>query len=539
MFLLFLLLPLLGAALSPVALKLNGKLIEDAPLLEKQGDLFIPLNYFSKLTSLQFTQRSNGDVLLFRDNIFIKFNVNSSTYFLNGKEFKWVTPPFSEKGELFIPYGTLLNFMNFQYSYDDEDKILTLASGGYDVSLSYLQNRQKVDFAEGKISYNLPFFWQRLSPNSFSAQTSEMKIDVESSPLGEKSLDEAMKERLAQKHLEDFTKKAPRQLFVEGKPIITQGYTKKEDQGFYYYGYSYFTLENRLVETSFYTHSSSLNSVLKLEEEILLSTQFNAYSIDDMEEHYVELAPFFAMQMTLEEALYSNMLVDNILHFKGKIHPTVKELQATVKRGKRRFNYTFPTEEGHFDAEIPIPFGLGFHSLSITMNPSSTEEILDSPLIFNEDEHLILKVSLLNTSLDEGLYLSYSDLVLTEDDHIRKISALVKDRSFDYTKAEVLLTLLKENFTTGGSDEPHIALEDKALSKKSAALIYAALLRSSGVPTKVLSNKSQSIYGVEILSNGLWHIVDPYNFLLDQEPPSKYMSLPQEHFGKNPQYYDY
>ena len=163
MFLLFLLLPLLGAALSPVALKLNGKLIEDAPLLEKQGDLFIPLNYFSKLTSLQFTQRSNGDVLLFRDNIFIKFNVNSSTYFLNGKEFKWVNPPFSEKGELFIPYGTLLNFMNFQYSYDDEDKILTLASGGYDVSLSYLQNRQKVDFAEGKISYNLPFFWQRLS----------------------------------------------------------------------------------------------------------------------------------------------------------------------------------------------------------------------------------------------------------------------------------------------------------------------------------------------------------------------------------------
>lgn len=538
--LLILLFPLLGAAISPVALKLNGKLIEETPILEKEEELFIPIKYFSDLTSLQFTQRSNGDIILFRDNVFIKFNLNTSTYFLNGKEFKWESLPFSEKREFFLPYKILLNFMNFQYSYDEEDKILTLVTGtGYDVSLRYLQNRQKVDFAEAKISYNLPFFWQRSSPNSFFSQGSEMTIEVTSSPLGEKSLDEAIQEHLDAKSLEDFKKTAPRQLFVEGKPILTHGFTKKEDQGHYYYGFSYFSLENRLVETIFYAYSNSMHSALKLEEEILLSTQFNAYTIDDMQEHYVELGAFFAMNMMVEEPLYSNMLVDNFLHFKGEIHPTLTELHASVKRGKRRFTYTFPLVEGKFDAQIPIPFGLGFHSVRISMNPSTSQQIQDSPLIFNEDEHLLLKFSLLNTSLDEGLYLSYSNLVLRDQEDITKMSSLVKDRSLDYTKAQALLLLLKENFTLGNEDEPLLALEEKTVSKKSAALIYAALLRSAGVPTKVLSNKSQTLYGVEIFSNGLWQKIDPYNFLLKDRPASNYMSLPQDYFGRDPQYYDY
>lgn len=538
--LLFLLLPLLGAAMAPVELKLNGKNLQDAPFLEKEGELYIPIKSFSLLTSLQFTQRSSGDIILFRDNIFIKFNLNSNTYYLNGKEFRWKNLPFSHEGELFIPHGLLLNFMNFQYTYDKENKILSLTSGaGYDVSLNYLENRQRVDFAEARISYTLPYFWERSSLNSFSSRSSEMTIEVKSTPLGDKSFDEAIKERLEAGAPRDFFKRPPRQLFVEGTPILNQGYTQQEDQGTYYYGFSYFILENRLIETSFYAHSTSLATVLKLEEEILLSTQFNAYTIDDMEEHYVELDAFFAVNMALETPLYANILVDNVLPLKGTLHRRIKELTATLQRGKRRFYYTFPVHEGSFDVRIPVPFGLGFHSLSLTMNPSARGKISEDTLVFHENELLLLKVSLLNTSLDEGLYLSDSNFVLSKHEDLAKISSLVRDQSYDYAKAEALLLLFKENFSPGGSDEPVQAIEEHRVSKKSAALVYAALLRQSGVPTRILSNKSQTLYAVEIPSNGRWHLIDPYGFLVGEQAPGTMMSLPQGYLGTNPLYYDF
>lgn len=538
--LLILLLPLLGAALSPVDLNLNGKFVEETPLLEKQGELFIPIEPFSKLTSLQFREKNKGDIILFRDNVFIKFNTNSSTYFLNGKEFTWKNPPFVENGELYLPYRILLDFMNFQYSYNAEKKLLELATGtGYDVSLSYRQNRQKVDFAEAKISYNLPYFWKRTSLNSFSSLENSLKIEVSSRPLGEEKPADAIKRLVEEKSFDDFEKRTPRQLFVEATSIANYGYVKKEQDLYYYYGLSYFTLENRLIETAFCAQGATLEPILKLEEDILSSAQFNAYTIDDMQEHYVELEAFTSLKMSLDDPLYANMLVDNTLAFKGEINPSIKELHATVKRGDRRFYHSFAVKEGKFDTSIPIPFGLGFHSLSIALSPPPEEESRASSLPYSEDKNILLRFSLLNTSLDEGLYLSYSNLVPTQREEIGILSYQVRNKSFDYYKAEALLSLLKENFSLGKVDDPLLALEEKTLSKKSAALIYAALLRRAGVPTQVISNISQTIYGVEILSNGRWIVIDPYRFLLNEDPPLEHMSLDQDHFGTRAYYYDF
>ncbi|NLY73162.1 MAG: hypothetical protein GX079_05670 [Tissierellia bacterium] len=528
---LLLVFPLLGAGLRPLDLKLNGNLLE-TPLLEKEGEFFMPIKAFSQLTSMQLTERSSGHVLLFRDNIFIKFNLNSNIYYLNGKEYSWKNPPFKEKEEIYIPHRIILDFMNYHYKLTQDE--IAITGGAYDMSLSYLQNRQRVDFVDAKISYAVPYFWSRENPNSFSHNESKTSLTVSVSKLEDEALEKLMEKSLAAKELEDFSALNPKQYSVDGIKILHQGYRRKEDKNENIYrGYSYLILENRLVETLFQAETSSLSSAINLEDEIINSIHFNAYTIDEMEEHYVELAAFYAMQMELELPLYSNMLVDNKLTLKGTIHPSVDRLKATVRRGKRSFTYTFPVDKGSFNAKIPIPFGLGFHSLSLSMAPGDEDLQKESSPRFFVDENTLLKFSVLNTSLNEGLFLSDSDFVPSQDRLVGELSSQVRNINYDYGKAQALLQILGDNFTGGQGDSPQAALEDKKLSRKTAALIYGAMLRRAGVPTRIISNRSQTLFGVEILSNGSWHKIDPYNYLINKGRLDDYMSLPQDHFGPN------
>lgn len=528
--------PLMGASLLPLDVKLNGKLT-DTPLLESEEEIFLPIKAFSQLTSMQFTERSDGNVVIFRDNIFIKFNLNTNIYYLNGKELKWKTPPFKEKGELYVPYRILLDYMNFHYSFSEEE--VSIVGGGQDVSLSYLQNRQKVDFADAKISYILPFFWERTSPNSFSQEDSNTLIEVITGPLEAREPREILKEEIERLGLKDFQKTDEKLLQIDGRRVLHQGLTKKdeEDKTTDYYGLSIFTLENRYIRTLFYTKNQSIGPLVKLEEEILRSLQLNAYTIDEREEHYVELGGFFAMGMELDSPLYSSMVVDSFLNFRGSIHPSVTSLKATVNRGQRRFEYSFPVEEGSFNAKIPIPFGLGFHSLTLSM-PQKEAQDYDELLSFYEDEDALLKLSLLNSSLEEGLFLTYSDQVLSQDPLIGELASQVKSSLYDYEKALELLKVLGESFTPGLTQGPREALETRKLDRKTSALIYAALLRRSGIPTRVISNKSQTLFGVEILSNGLWHTIDPYGYLRGEKDPKFFMSLPKDYFGREGMLHD-
>lgn len=531
-----LIIPLLGAGLLPVDIKLNGKVI-DTPLLSSEEEFFLPIKTFSQLTSMQFTERSSGDVIIFRDNIFIKFNINSNIYYLNGKELKWKNPPFKKNNELYVPYRVLLDYMNFHYNLDDKE--ISITGGSQDVSLSYLQNRQKVDFVDAKISYILPFFWKRSSPNSFSQEETDSFIEVTTGPLGEGDLEDVISRRLEELELEDFDRNDSKNLLIEGRRILHRSFIKKDkdDKMTSYYGLSFFTLENRYVETFFFNHSQSPSSAIKLEEEILSSLQLNAYTIDEREEHYVELGGFFALGMELDLPLYSNMVVDKVLVLKGSIHPSVTRLRATVKRGKRSFDYSFPVEEGKFKARIPIPFGLGFHSLSLAI-PASEEELSQEGLDFFEGQDSLLMFSLLNTSLEEGLLLSYSDSILSQEELVGELSSQVKGLSYDYDKARRLMEILGDNFSLGTVVGPGQALETRTLDRKTSALIYGALLRRSGIPTRIISNKSQTLFGVEILSNGLWHILDPYGYLREGKDSSLFMSLPKDYFGREPILHD-
>lgn len=523
--LLLMIFPLLGAGLRPLDLKLNGNLLE-APLLEEEGEFYMPIKAFSQLTSMQLTERSDGNLILFRDNIFIKFNLNSNTYYLNGKEYTWKEAPFKKGREIYIPYRIILDYMNYNYQLDEEG--LSITGGAYDISLSYQQNRQRVDFVDAKISYAIPYFWTRISPNSFYHQETDTSLEVMVFPLEDARLEDLMEKRLKEKDLAGYKELSSKNFHVQGKKALQQGYEK----GSSYLGISYLTLETRLVETTFKSQGSPLASAINLEDEILSSVHFNAYTIDEMEEHYVELGPFYAMKTQLETPVYSNKLVSNHLLLKGQIHPSVRKLHAQVKRGKRSFDYSFDVDEdGSFTARIPIPFGLGFHSLTLSLAQEEETQPGDS-LDFFTDGRALMKFSVLNTNLNEGLYLSYSDQVPSQHERIKELAQEVKDIDYDYEKAQALLLALGENFKAGSIKDPEEALEAGKLGRQSAALVYGALLRNSGVPTRIISNRSLSLYGVEVLSNGIWHKIDPYGYLRDPSSSLAYMSLAQDYFGK-------
>lgn len=535
---------LLGASLPEfhrVELRFNGNDVDLNPsILEKDANLYLPMNAFSKLTSLQVRKRDSGEYVLFMDNIFVKFTPNSNIYYLNGKEFTWKNQPFVLDDEIYLPERIFLGFMHFNYDYDQEKKLLNLISASsYDMTSSRTHNRQRVEFAEAKISYELPAFWKRTSINSFASDDKEsMKIEVRSIPMGEKSFDESMALALAEKNLSQTEKLPPKEVLIRQTSIHTQGFQRKDEFGVSYYGYSYFELENQLIETSFYGHASHVNLATKVEEEILSSVHFKAYTVDTLDEHYVELDAFFDQNMLIDSLLYSNMPTENTLPFYGSINPEVKEIQVAVSRGKQKFLYTIPVSGGRFNASIPIPFGLGFHHLNFYLTMGTQDE-KEGVLQLAEDRNLLLKTSVLNTSLSIALYTSPSDQVLSKHPSIDALTQDIDSNMLDYQKAKTLLERLKEEFTLGRSSGAKESMEERRVNKETAALVYAALLRSMDVPTRVVSNEIKSFYGVEILSNGDWHLCDPYGYLAGDGLTSQYMTLDHKDYGKKIIYYDF
>ena len=538
------LLLLLGAGLPEfhtVHLRFNGNEVElKPPILEKEAYLYLPMKAFSELSTLQVNQRSDAEYVLFMDNIFIKFTLNSNTYYLNGKEFTWKNRPFVHQGEIYLPHRLLLDFMHFKYTYDQEEKELHLISASsYDMTSSRIQNRQRVEFADAKISYELPFFWKRASMNSFVSDEKEtMKIEVRRIPMGEKSFEESMKQALAEKNIVYTKKLPPKEHFIQQTSIHTQGYALKEEFGYSYYGYSYFELENQLIETSFYGFASSYSLAEHTEENILSSILLKAYRIDSLDEHYVELDSFFDRNMKIESVLYSNLLTENTLPFAGEIDPHIKEIRVSVRKGKQHFVYTVPVTAGKFNSAIPIPFGLGFHHLSFYLT-AEPEEFTRAGLRLAEDKNLLLKCSVLNTSLDFALYTSPSDQVPSQDPNLNRLTKDLDPSLLDYQKAKLLLEELKEEFSLGSPTNVREAIKERTIDKETSALVYGALLRKNNVPTRIVSDEKKEFYGVEILSNGLWHLCDPYGYLSKNGLPSQFMSLDAKDFGKKMIYYDF
>ena len=450
-----------------------------------------------KLGTQVFTVEKTGQVIVYRDNIFMKFSPNQATAYVNGKAKTMPVSAILYKGELLIPASFAAKTLEMSYS--------TVASS--ELAIDYRENLleyQQIGFRHFKrinlsnwgVSFYVPEYWQKLSEAEELYGVEDpfetYYFDVKFYPLGKQYsravLTESLLTDLKFKYGDDFQRLSNTTQTINGYKadaiyydLIENGITN------HYVSYVFFEQNNGYILTGKFPQTSNEVDAYDLIDDIIGTFSIIKLSINDQLEHYTELPHFFEIGMSLNSQIYSNMPVENQFLFSGSIDPEsgVKGFHIIVSKGSEEIDYYVHVEDGQYNSKIYTPFGLGKHNITIYTDLSdgtediytlpsggvtenyaeepsdvtnaltedtidglseeeaiTLDEIVTNALLMNFDmntEDMVMKFSLLNTSSDAIKYLLPSEYVNYDALAVYSISnGLTYNLTNQFAKAKTL-----------------------------------------------------------------------------------------------------
>lgn len=521
---------------------INGANVEFslAVTVSEEGEIFAPMAEFFRKMGIQYNVSNDGEVIAFRDNIFLKLRPHHTTFALNGKEFTWDRRPAPRDDILYISLTPLLRYTDITALYEEEMERLYLTSG------SLLEQRRsrgllkRVEMPGSQISLSIPYFWERTGNASFALnpRVGKLRFEVEHEPY---DLSGNLRARIDEERAESpippsYRLIQSRELLIGNLNVFTRRYLGSplgsesvQPEGLPTYPYlsvTYFRLGEIFYHFTFQGELQDIDSQVETELQIFSTVQSKIFSVDALSEHYVEFGLYKELDLFIETPLYSNLLVRGEFPLKGTIDPDVTQLDVTLMRGERSFHYTVAVEDGRFDEMIPVPFGLGFHRMILAAPSEEAPMDADGALELGESGSLLIKCSLINLTEQESLYLSPSKEVLSRDPRVVEYARSASSAGIDYRKARRLLENFQEEFSAGDATTMREALEEKAGDAYALSLIYTGILRAAQIPARISQSLVTSHYYVEFYSNGQWIPTSPAALIVgEKEDLSLYFDL--------------
>lgn len=499
---------------------INGQPADfSAPVIrDSSGKLYAPMTEFFEKTNIQYVMLPEERVVLFRDNIFIKFQLQFNTFELNGKEMNWEVAPFRRGDTLYISLQEMTQYMSLNYTIDEEANRVDLhtATNIEQTHISDFYAKRIEDAATG-LSFDVDYHWQR-DGNVIGTSNSHSFIEMRTRVLDAPAFADV--DQNIRKFLDEQVDSDARNRFIKERTftgrftefdIFHYRRTRQEGLEDLTLSYAFFSLGQNIYVIEFRTDSTIPQYLEDVENRILNTVKSRQFNIDPREEHYIEFNNFFDQDTFIESPLYSNMMVSGSLPFKGLINERVSFLDVRVERSNRVFDYRIRVNGGKFDDEIPIPFDLGFHRVTITV-PQYIAETSNS-LGLERAEHLLMQFSVLNDQAGMGLYISSSTKVDTRNPEMVAMLQKLPVRTTNRDQASLCFDLLKEFYYDSEIQSMEELLDKGKGNSHAISALYTAMLRAYQIPTRMISDAFTNTYYVEFQSNGLWVFNDPTSFV--------------------------
>lgn len=523
--------------LDNVALTLSVK-----PLMLGDEVLVPAQSFFNALGVQVYWIEDTKEILGYRDNTFIKFKLNSDTAYINGKSFKLSMPVMSRYSEAFVPLDFIVSAFELNYTDTVSNQLISLdfRENIYQYQTINLRSYKKVSTTNWGISFFIPEYWEKLEGSfaTYGVSNDYERYSIEPNVI---SLPIPTTKSVILKNLETtLTYDAGEDIIFGEKKIMnlsdftayTQTYQLTEDTTVTN-GILYVFYENGVAYT-FNCKYDDENSRLEgstVFDTIMNTFQISKITLDESTEHYIELEKFFDYDIQIDSPLYSNMTADTVFPFKGRVKTdtSIKGFHVLVEKENELMEIYVPIIDNAFDAMLPLPFGLGKHSLRIYVDddtPANVSEQISSLTLdecinkITTDEvtfdvaDLILETSIVNLSDDETLYLLSTNYVNYNNKNVYNlVNGLTFNLSSDYTKAKTLYKWISENYAYQSEQKLATTVEMLSESKGNEAelsILYAGLLRAVNIPARIArgSVNTDSHYWTEVYLNGSWIITD-------------------------------
>ncbi|GAU75751.1 stalk domain-containing protein [Fusibacter sp. 3D3] len=518
------------------------------PPLYLQNKIMVPARaVFEKLGVQIYWIDKTQELLAYRDNVFVKIQIDNPVAHVNGKATSMGITPLVRSGEIFIPASFIANAFDLNYTLDSKMHSINLdfRENLYEYEQFNDQHYKKINTLNWGISFFIPEYWEKLDGTyasyGYSSDYEYYKFEPRVIPLDSDFnrviLSNALINNLKYEYgLQISNVKNTERLYNDFLCRVTT-YDFKDDQVLKKrFIYVFFENNNGYIfegEVNTTVDSSDARNVF---DTIANTFQISKLTVDDNSEHYIELAKFFEMEMHLDMQLYSNMTVENQFLFSGTFpeDTALKGLHIIVSKGSETTEYYAPLISGAFKANIFTPFGLGKHNITVMVDdagskPPLSERISLGPTLDDivnnaislempiDSKKIVMKFSILNTSDDAIKFLLPSDYIDYDAHSVyQTANGLTYNLTNDYAKSKMIYEWIVDNYTYEPIlESTTLSSTTSMISKTSGtevdlSILYAGLMRSMNVPSRIVrgTNEQVSHYWVENFINGKWQLSD-------------------------------
>ncbi len=508
--------------LPPVKVSLNGKTLKfDVQPTIIDSRTMVPMRaifeYFGATVEWYGETRT---VRAHKDNDYIKLVIDSKTAYKNGKEFKLDVSPTIIDGRTLVPVRFIGESLGVEVGWDNKTRTVVLKDSNQDDdnTITYDLDTESllIKIKDYNLEFLIPADWTVVDSKNYEFEYVDKENDVQ--------LDISMIDLDQNVTLKKFTEDDKLAIYGQYKnSVVFTGnndvtindidmhveYLKftSLDSSINQVKYYFITEGTGFIVTFSYVSNSNDSQLQEIFRDIMHTFMKTEKMVDTNTEHYMEYDQFFKKGFVLESEIYSNMEAKNSIKFKGSLKENLAYLFVQVGKGNEKIELQIPVKDKKFDYNIPTPFGLGKHDI-----------IIGTPIDKNNLTNYILQFSVVNTRDEYLRYLIPSRLVNSDDKEIISLAQeTTKGFYSEYAKAFEILKWISNNidYDLSTDDSPPRNAKQTYLDKKGdcdeISYLYAALLRASDIPAKIVASSSEGEFHAwnEVQINGKWQIVDP------------------------------
>jgi hypothetical protein len=492
------------------------------------GDFMVPMIDIFEQIGVQYSIDYSDDIITaYHNNMFLKYYIGSKTYYLNGKGFYTHHAPILAEEVLYLPLSTITDALNIASTYDTERNLLILNNYSikiYKTYTNYFYNN--VEIPKFNVSFDIPYYWELLDDSS---QTYGFQSDFENSQVTCYAIN-ATESLTIDSYVES--------LDIYLKTLYPDGYMATLDRSEYvssglrgiYTSYVHSYLEENIVLGYYITQSDDVfyiftftynqedSSYLEtIVDNIINSFEIKSFAVDTEEEHYIEYPKFYTLETKPSDEYYSNKLYRDTIVLRGSIDAETDHLNVNVSKNQEALKFIIPISNGIFNGEVFLPFGLGKHNITISIDSDSdSDELFDPDLVdLIVESNILMRFSAINISPSFIRYTIPDDGIISNHEHIQTMGKFLSyDLPTNYAKAYNIYTYMMENVSIRSeldSSDPYQVYLNLEGTQQGVTYYFASLLRNIGIPTRVYQGiqNLKIHYWTEIYLNGSWSVVDP------------------------------
>lgn len=451
----------------------NAKIIlQDAPLelagstFVLSNEIYVPITEFLSRMGIYSSWNSHSNQLIaFDNNIFLCLKQNLFLIRLNGRAEMTKLPIALFNGELYAPASMLLSAFEIDYTQQGNTLNIRHRAALNEYITRDHERYRRFSLLKHGITLYVPAHFE-YSDGVFIDEKLGGVLRIRDKSEFE------IPSQLLPEHLDGFN----RYEIVDAFGDVTRYYIP--EKGNYILEFSHFQ---------------------KHQEDIIVSS-VNANKLQPMLdfEHYFEYPQFHMLHAELESPIYSNMLGEDYIPFKGTVDAPGR-MRIVVTKGKDVYQRYVDCSEGAFEAKIYMPFGIGKHNVAVYYTEAEG------------DEKPFLIFSALNTSGNSLKNVMATEYMNIDSDSVRIALLRMGHEGINQkASAEKIYCWILDNYSLDpGSTEVKklteiLAMKDKKISEVSCCILYAGMLRSAGIPAKICTNRKEKRCWVDVYLNGSW-----------------------------------